>query len=261
MDALSWLLLLICSLAGLATAIGMISLAKGNKSKATLSLMIIVFISECAFLYLRGEQRGKCPLGDWGEILMFIAWSLTMFYLVIGSTYRVSLLGFFSAPFVFIFAAICLIPGVLEKNVVREAGDALTVDYWGELHSALAVLSYGSFALAMIVAVMFLALNKKLKDKTLSGGLFNNLPPIHTLTVLCNRLLWLGLVILTAGIMSSFLMEDFSSHQSHLWTAIAVWLVYLIFLTYKLLSGMQPKTFAIACCLIFFGSLIPFALL
>lgn len=259
MDALAWLLILICSLAGLATVIGMVSLAKGNKSKATLSLMILVFISECAFLYLRGEQRGKCPLGDWGEILMFIAWSLTMFYLVIGSTYRVSLLGFFSAPFVFVLATISLLPGVLEKNVVRET--VVNVDYWGELHSALAVLSYGSFALAMIVAVMFLALDKKLKEKKLSGGLFKNLPPVYTLTVFCNRLLWLGLVILTGGIISSFLMQDFASHQSHLWTAVAVWLVYLIFLTYKLLYGLQPKTFAIACCLIFFSSLIPFALL
>lgn len=259
MDMVHWILLSICILAGAATGIGAICLWKGKKSRVTFALMSATFIAECAFLYMRGEERGKCPLGDWGEILLFIAWSLNLFYLLIGSTYRVSLLGFFSTPFVMILSAVALVPGVLEPDVVRM--DSELIDPWGELHAALAVLSYGALALAMVAAVMFLALDKKLKGKDLRGGLFQSLPPVFELTTLSRRLLWLGLTILSGGIFSSFLMEDFASHASHLWAAIGVWLAYCIFLLWAHFKGMTPRAFAQLCCLLFFGSLIPFALL
>ena len=49
---------------------------------------------------VRGQVRGSCPLHDPGEILAYLAWAVTIFYLVVGSAYRLSLLGVFSAPLV-----------------------------------------------------------------------------------------------------------------------------------------------------------------
>lgn len=259
MDITNWLLILICLLAGSATIIGFYYLSQGKRSNLTFFLMITVFILECNFLYIRGEQRGKCPLSDWAEILLFISWSLTMMYLLIGPTFRISLLGFFSAPFITALSAIALIPGVMESNVTRL--NSAEIDPWGELHAAMAVMSYGAFALAMIASVMFLALNQKLKNKQLAGGLFKNLPPVNQLTSLSSKLLILGIFLLTIGIASSFLMRDFTSHASHLWTAIIVWVLFLSLISYKAFRGIQPKVFSILCCILFFASLIPFALL
>lgn len=204
-------------------------------------------------------MRGKCPLGDWGEILMFIAWSLTMFYMLIGPTYRISLLGLFSTPLVSILIGVALIPGVLEASPERVGKES--IDAWGELHAALSVLSYGALALGMVASIMFLALDKKLKAQQLTGALFRNLPPVFQLTTLSKRLTWVGLIILTAGILSSFKMHNFSSNNLHLWAAVGVWSAYLLFLVWSQVIGMTPRLFAKCCGMLFFASLIPFALI
>jgi len=259
MNASQWILLVIAFLSGIAGVIGAFTIKNGNRSKLTFPLMVGVFLAECSFLYVRGEMRGKCPLGDWGEILLFIAWSLTIFYIVVGSTYRVSLLGFFSAPFVFFLAVVALIPGMLEAEVI--ACPKGTVDYWGELHAALSVLSYGALSLAMVSALMFVALNHKLKSQQLTGGLFKNLPNIRSLVWLTKRLLWVGVVILTFGILSSLKMESFSSHLGHLLVAFSVWAAYIVFLLIEQFRGMTPNTFSKYTIILFFASLIPFALI
>jgi len=239
-----------------ASGLGIVMLKNGNRSKATFLLMAGAFVAQSFFLYFRGELRGKCPLGDWAEILVFIAWSLSIFYMVIGPAYRVSLLGFFSAPLVSILCAIALIPGVMEANPERIVKGS--IDAWGELHAALAVLSYGAFALGTVSACMFLALDKKLKGQQLSGGLFENLPPVFELVSLTKRLLWVGLIILSAGILSSFKMENVTANNSHLLTAVGVWIAYLIFLLWMKLKGMTPRVFAKICVVLFVVSLIPF---
>ena len=259
MDASHWTLMAAAAFAIAAAVNGAISLRQGERSKATFALMFGACIAECAFLYFRGQERGKCPLGDWGEILVFIAWSLSIFYMVIGPTYRVSLLGFFSAPFVGLLCAVALIPGMLEADPVRIDGE--NIDAWGELHAALSVLSYGALSLAMISAFMFLALNKKLKEHHIQGGLFKNLPPVFSLVQLTKRLLYVGVAILTVGILSSLNMQDALSHLSHLWTAVGVWVAYMIFILWGHFKGMTPKAFAIITVILFFASLIPFGLI
>ncbi len=242
-----------------AAIFGFLSLRKGKKSHWTIVLMTGAFIAQCAFLYFRGEMRGKCPLGDWGEILMFIAWSLTLFYMFIGPAYRVSLLGLFSTPLVSIMTGVALIPGLLESSPERITKGS--VDAWGELHAALSVLSYGALALGMVAAVMFLVLDKQLKKQKLTGVLFKNMPPVFQLIALSKRLTWVGLVILTAGILSSFKMHNFSSNSPHLWTAVGVWVAYLGFLIWSEVIGMTPRSFAKCCGILFFASLVPFALI
>ncbi len=179
--------------------------------------------------------------------------------MVIGPAYRVSLLGFFSAPLVALLSGIAVLPGVLDSDVVRVGKD--TIDAWGELHAALSVLSYGALSLAAVASVMFLALNKKLKDRQLSGGLFKNLPPVFELISLIKRLVFVGLLILTAGILSSLKMEGMMTHLSHLWAAVGVWVAYALFLSWSQVKGMTPGTFAKICCVLFIASLIPFGLL
>ena len=102
-------------LAGLAGVIGVRSvLADDKRSRWTLILMLLSFACQLFWLRLRGEQRAGCPLLDGGEILVFMAWSISLFYFIVGSTYRVTLLGMFSAPFVSIMLFISLIPGMLD---------------------------------------------------------------------------------------------------------------------------------------------------
>src|SRR5436309_14202606 len=56
------------------------------------------FIFQTAFLSIRGHELHRCPVTHLFEVLIFLAWSLPLIYMVIGPAYRLSLLGAFTAP-------------------------------------------------------------------------------------------------------------------------------------------------------------------
>lgn len=243
-------------LVGLAGALGAHAVHSGRRSRWTIGLMAAGFAAQYLALHVRGELRGQCPLGDKGELLVFLAWSLVLFYLVVGRPYRLSLLGIFTAPVVVIFQLIALVPGMMETNVER----VVVVDPWREIHAATSVLSYGAFALAGVAGIMFLVLNAQLKQAHLSTGLFKNLPPVNTLVASMVRLLWIGLGLMTVGMVSGYLMEGVSS-QAHLNVARGVWVAYFGLLLVHHWRGMTPRRFASAVIAIFLASLSVFVAL
>ena len=236
-------------------ALGLHAVRAGTRHPWTLLCMVLAFACQLGMLGIRGELRGKCPLGDYGEILAFLAWSLVLFYLVVGPTYRISLLGLFTAPVVVVFQAIALVPGMMESEPVKVE----KVDPWGEAHAAFSVLSYGAFALGAVAALMFLVLNKKLKNQQLSSSLFRNLPPVRSLLHSVVRLTMLGAGILTVGIATAFLMEQEKLSVTHLVAAVVTWLAYLTLISVHLYRGITPRRLASSVIVLFVLSLLVFA--
>ena len=243
-------------LIGLAGVLGARAVHSGRRSHWTIGLMAAGFVAQLLALQERGEMRGQCPLGDKGEILLFLAWSLVLFYLAVGRVYRLSLLGIFTAPVVVVFHLIALLPGMMGSEVER----ATVVDPWREIHAATSVLSYGAFALAAVAGSMFLVLNAQLKQAHLSTGLFKNLPPVRTLVSSTVRLLWIGIALMTVGMVSGYLMAGVSS-QAHLNVARVVWLAYFILLVIYHWRGITPRRFALTAILFFLASLGVFVVL
>lgn len=227
---------------------------RGTRSRWTLASMIGVFGFQLAFLSVRGDVRGACPLRDTGEILVFLAWSLTLFYLIIGPAYRLSLLGAFTAPVVVVFQSIVLIAGLLEP----EPAKVTSHHFWGEIHAAVSVLAYGALALAAVAGVMFLILDRLLKDQHLTGALFRNLPPARELLISLQRLLWLGLGLLTLGIIAGVLMPRTGS-ASHLIVASLVWLGYAMLIIVQQARGLTGRRLSWLASLGFVISLLVFA--
>ncbi|MEI7956909.1 MAG: cytochrome c biogenesis protein CcsA, partial [Verrucomicrobiota bacterium] len=188
-----WFLLIATLLAAIGGTWGMISVHRGTRSHWTVAWMVAVMFCQFGFLSVRGQLRTACPLHDLGEMLVFLAWSLTLFYLLIGPAYRISLLGVFSAPLVFVLQSGALISGLFTVSPQRDPSPNL----FHSLHSATSVLAYGALALAGVAGIMFLVLDRQLKVHRLKSGLFRNLPPAHQLLVSLERLLWLGSGLLT----------------------------------------------------------------
>jgi ABC-type uncharacterized transport system permease subunit len=249
-----WMLLAATLLAAAGGARGIISVRHGERHRRTLLWMVAAFICQLAFLSIRGEVRGACPLGDWGERLAFLSWSLTLFYILVGPAYRISLLGVFTAPVVVIFQAIALIPGILTQNPAR----AQNTSAWGETHAATSVLGYGAFALAAVAGIMFLVLDRQLKEHHLNGGLFKNLPPVRELLISIERLLWLGLGLLTVGIVAGFLMPHHGLN-GHFIAALAVWAAYATLLSMKRVRGLTGRRISFTAVVLFVMSLLVFA--
>src|SRR5712675_823995 len=72
-------------------------------------LVLVGFLSQTTFLYLRGQNLQRCPLTNSFETTVFIAWAAVLFYLLIGPAYRVSFLGAFTAPLAFALVLIALL--------------------------------------------------------------------------------------------------------------------------------------------------------
>ncbi len=250
-----WLLVAATALVVLGGALGVRSVRAGTRSRGTVVCMLLAFVCQLGVLGIRGELRGKCPLGDYGEILAFLAWSLVLFYLVVGPAYRISLLGLFTAPVVAIFQVVALVPGVMDLNPVTVE----EVDPWGESHAAFSVLSYGAFALAAVAALMFLVLNKKLKKHQLGSSLFRNLPPVRSLLDSVVRLTTLGAGILTVGIVAAFMMERENTYGTHLVAAVVTWLAYLVVIALHFWRGMTPRRLSGSVIALFVLSLLVFA--
>lgn len=249
-----WFLIVATVFAALGGVTGMLSVRHGHRSRWTVLLMGAAFVAQLGFLWLRGQARGACPLVGLGEILAFLAWSLTLFYLAVGPAYRISLLGVFSAPVVVVFQAVALAPGVLEGSPQPVGG----VDPWRETHSAMSVLGYGALALAAVAGVMFLVLDRQLKEQHLTSGLFRILPPVRNLLVSLQRLMWMGMAMLTIGVVAGFLMTR-EGGTGHLVAAVAVWVAYLGVLVVKQVRGMTGRRFSLAAVLLFILSLSVFA--
>ena len=250
-----WLLLSAILLALSASVRGMLAVHHGRRSRSTVFWMVAAMACQIAFLMMRGEIRCVCPLKDWGERLVFLSWSLTLFYLLVGHVYRISLLGVFSAPVVVLFQSIALLPGVLDAHPEKFPDG----NPWHELHSATSVLGYGALALAAVAGVMFLVLDHQLKEHHLKSGLFRNLPPVRELLVSLERLLWLGGGLLTLGILAGGLMPHDKQVTGHLIAALAIWSSYAVLLGVKAVRGLTGRRLSLLTVGLFILSLGVFA--
>ena len=242
-------------LAGL--LLGTLSLLRGERQSKTLINVIIVlgYITQSIGLYLRGMEVGGCPLGNTFEIFQFTGWSAITLYLVVGVTFRSSLLGYFTS---------CLAAVLTVASLVIPAWDA-TRRYnifggnpWIELHASLALFSYGVFALLALTALMLVLRHYSLKTKNISGW-FSFLPPIVDLDQISVRLLTTGVVFMTASLAGGavYWLRDLSSVDlGKLLVTVALWLAYTVALALRLRGHLLAKRFAWTCLALFGVALI-----
>jgi len=177
------------------------------------------FLFTNVFLFQRGNAIGRCPITNSFEVLVFMTWSMVLIYLVIGSGYRLSLMGAFTAPVasILLFIAVALSPS-------EPVAQKIAVNPWLEAHTSFSMVACGAFALACIAGAMFLVQEQQLKTRQPSS-IFFRLPPITELSVANSRLLWLGFILFTVGIGTGFLIGGRINWIQAAWS-ILVWGVY-----------------------------------
>jgi len=230
------------------------AIRKGSSSRAAFFWMLGAFVAQLMALEWRGSLRGQCPLNDVGEICLFLAWSMTLFYLVTGTTYRLSLLGTFTVPLVVVLQVTALVPGAFVESPVRVE----TVDAWREFHAAFSVLSYGALALSAVAGFMFLVLNHRLKSHHFKGGLVYGMPSVHRLVTAMGRITMVGWIVLTVGVISGMKMEG-GAMNAHLLVATVTWVLYAVLLGIYFVRGLPGRQLAWAVLVLFIVSLLVFA--
>jgi len=217
---------------------------------AMFALLTGGFLIQTLGLNLRGAQIRACPLGNSFEIAQFISWSLVLLFFIIGPAFRLRLLGFFTSGLAALVAGVAMLipgwdspypPGIFGGNP------------WIELHAALAIFSYGVFAILALVSIMFLIQQHGLKSKQI-GGLYQYLPSVQQLDLMAKRLLLTGVVVLTAALVfgAVFWINNPELVPFFKLTATClVWLGYLIVVVLRIQKKLVTRRHALASITLF----------
>jgi ABC-type uncharacterized transport system permease subunit len=223
----------------LASAYSAYSLVTGKfmAPRLTFGLISAGFVCQTLFLVDRGHQIGRCPITNFFELLVFLGWSMILIYLLIGSSYRLSLLGVITAPFVSVLNIWALLS---SDHPLRTGHQA--VNPWLEAHTSFSIVACGAFALAGVAGLMYLFQERQLKTRK-PGSIFFRLPPITTLTIANSRLLWVGFVLFTVGLGSGFFIGQEVDWRKVAWSVL-VWALYGGILLGRLRHTMGAKWIA-----------------
>jgi ABC-type uncharacterized transport system permease subunit len=236
-DRLCVILALICFL--LASACSIYSLGGGTRvtSRFSFPLILLGFAFESTFLFARGHAIGRCPITNHFELLAFMTWSMVLIYVVIGSSYRLSLMGAFTAPAASVLLLFALLIPEPEHLVAKTK-----VNPWLEAHTSFSIVACGAFALACIAGVMYLVQERQLKTRH-PASIFYRLPPINALAIANSRLLWLGFALLSIGLATGFFIGTEIDWVKAIWSML-VWCLYGGILVARWRHAMAAKWIA-----------------
>jgi len=206
------------------------------------------FIFQTAFLSIRGHTLDRCPITNLFEVIIFVAWSVALFYMVVGPTYRLSLMGAFTAPLVVLLQLFALFAPIDTPH-----HGWLPANPWLEFHASISLVAYGAFALACIAGVMYLIQERQLKTHHLYS-IFYHLPPLTDLFAAITRLLWWGFALYTLGLVSGFFVGE-PLPWMQITCAIGVWVLYGLILQGRYLHWFAPKRVAALCIIGFSAAL------
>lgn len=225
---------------GFALAVASLRREEGRRHGLGIPLAVVGLVFQLLFLRERGALHGRCPITSGAEVLVFVSWSIVVFYLILGRAFRLSLLGLFSMPIVFLLQVIAIALLLFSDPGARPPA---RLDVWLEMHASTSLLAYGAFGLAGIAGVMYLVQDRQLKSRQL-GRLFYSMPPIRYLMSALERLLWIGSLLLTVGIVAAFWM-DVRPNATHLFIYSFVWLVYIALIIVHALRRLVSRRFAL----------------
>jgi len=244
-------------LAGFLTGLAALTRRQTSASLRTALNFFLVagWIVQMAGLYLRGNAVGGCPLGNKFEIVQFVAWSAMVLYFFVGTAFRLSVLGLFTAGYA---AALSLASLLITRWDLVHNAKIFGPNPWIELHAALAVFSYGVFGLLALTSLMHLLQNWSLKHKKLNG-LFWFLPSVVQLDQINYRMLALGVLLLSfsLGVGAAWWVRDLASVDlAKLIVTVGVWLVYLTVLLMRWRALLVSARFAWVCLVMFVIALL-----
>lgn len=238
---------------------GAASLLRGGQrprsGAAIYGLIAVGYLLQVFGLAERGHAVGGCPLGNSLEFFQFTAWSAISLYLVVGVTFRTGLLGHLTSA---LAAALTLISLAIPSFDATRRSHIFGGNAWIEFHAALAMFSYGVFALLALTSLLFLFRLHSLRAKHL-GGWFARLPSVTDLDQIGVRLLGAGVGLLAASLAvgSAYWLRDLASvSDPKLILTFGVFVISAAALALRLFGRLVARRFAWACVVIFAAAMI-----
>ncbi len=198
---------------------------------------IIGFIFHSTAMVMRSIAAGRLPLSNQFEFAMSFAWGIVLSFLVLYWIYRFLAIGAFVLP----LAILVMGYASMQGRTIRPLMPALQ-SYWLTFHVGTAILSYGAFALACGIAVIYLIDTKRpegrriLKDPQISD-------------MLAYRVIVFGFLMLTVVIISGAIWAQRAWSRYWAWDpketwSLITWIIYSIYLHLRFRRNWKGKAAA-----------------
>ncbi|MGJ8685531.1 MAG: cytochrome c biogenesis protein CcsA [Nonlabens sp.] len=200
-------------------------------------VIIVLFIAHMIGLGLRWYISGHAPWSDAYESLLYVAWALMLFGVLLGrkSELTMAAAAFVVAIVLWVAHLNWLDPSVANIQPVLDS-------YWLMIHVAVIVASYGPFALAMILGIITFILMIFANEKNKKRMDLN----IKQLTYINEAAVTIGLIMLTIGNFLGGMWANESWGRYWGWDPKETWalisiFVYAIVLHLRLVPGLKSR--------------------
>jgi len=236
---------------GVASILYLVSLYAKNEKIAEYGTWtcLLAAVTSTAALGLRWYESyqmgiGRIPVTNLYESLVFFAWAVNLFYLVIERRYGSRTFGAFIMPIAFF----TMLFAVSNDSSIQPLVPALQ-SYWLHAHVITCFVGYAAFAVSAGIAVMYL-LKIRQEDAKVSSGIVGRMPPAKTLDDLVYRAIIWGFPFLTAGIITGAAWANYAWGTYWSWDpketwSLIVWIVYAIYLHARITRGWHGRRTAI----------------
>ncbi|MBR1758795.1 MAG: c-type cytochrome biogenesis protein CcsB [Lachnospiraceae bacterium] len=214
---------------------------KEGVAKTAITVQIVGFVLHTAALICRGIGAGRLPLTNQYEFATSFAWGLCLVSLIFILKFKFPVLGAFASPVTLLVIGYA----AMQSKEVRELMPALRSTWLG-FHVSTAIIAYGGFGVAAVLAIIFL-----LRDKMQSQGFLDtHIPNKEKLDIIQYRSVSLGILFLTLTIVTGAIWAEqawgsyWSWDPKETWSLIT-WIIYAIYLHLRIRRGWQGKAAAI----------------
>lgn len=215
------------------------------------------FIAHLAFTANRFIEVGHTPITNLHESLSFFSLAVIGIFIIFERKYKMFVLGSFITPLALILLAV----STTFPSAITPLNPALK-SKWLAVHTIVAFLGYGAFAVSFGASIMYLIQSHFLKSKKL-GAMFQRLPSLDTLDDISYRCLTFGFPLLTFAIITGAIWAEtawgtyWSWDPKETWSLIT-WFVYAALLHGRLTTGWRGRKAAILSIIGFFIMLFTF---
>jgi len=221
------------------------------------TVSLIGFLVQTAGIVLRWMESyklgyGHAPLSNMYESLVFFAWAIMLFYLIIEFVYKNRIYGAFATPFAFLSMAYASFASEIGQEI-KPLVPALQSN-WLIAHVFACFVGYAAFAVGCGLGIMYLikARHEEKKPKKSRGedkSLLGTLPELKTIDDIIHKALVFGFLWLSAGIITGAIWANsawgtyWSWDPKETWSLIT-WFVYAVALHARFTRGWGGKRIA-----------------
>ncbi len=225
---------------------------RGIVGRIATGITLLFFLVQTAGIGLRWYESyqlgiGHAPLTNMYESLVFFAWTITIFYLVMEYKFKTQVIGAFAMP----FACIAMAYASLAKGINQQITPLIPAlqSNWLIAHVVTCFIGYGAFALAGGLGLMYL-----LKDSGRAGTAqpvdsTSALPDLAVIDDITHKTIVFGFLWLTAGIITGAIWANeawgtyWSWDPKETWSLIT-WFLYASTLHARFTRGWQGRRIA-----------------